>query len=111
MHRYTLEDYAVLAHNILNSETQYLSNKGIISVLFNDTPINDFESMIVNEKISEIKADKTCSKIAILTYWFKNTNFTLDFSYWNFHPVIFLPMTSKEKLANLCFDQCQKMVN
>ncbi|NQX84681.1 MAG: hypothetical protein HRT67_01955 [Flavobacteriaceae bacterium] len=48
MHRYTLEDYAVLAHNILNSETQHLSNKGIISELFNDTPINDFESIVKN---------------------------------------------------------------
>lgn len=48
MHRYTLEDYAVLAHNILNSETQYLSNKGIISELFNDTPINNFESIVKN---------------------------------------------------------------
>lgn len=48
MHRYTLEDYAVLAHSILNSETQYLSNKGIISELFNDSPINDFESVVKN---------------------------------------------------------------
>ena len=43
-----LKHKAEVAHNILNSETQYLSNKGIISELFNDTPINDFESIVKN---------------------------------------------------------------
>lgn len=45
---YNLIDIAELAHNILNSETQYLSNKEIISALFKDIPTNDFESVVKN---------------------------------------------------------------
>lgn len=44
----TLKQYSDIAHNILNSETQYLSNKGIISTLFKDIPTNDFESVVKN---------------------------------------------------------------
>ncbi|WP_339895396.1 hypothetical protein [uncultured Algibacter sp.] len=43
-----LKNYAELSHNILNSETQYQSNKAIISALFNDKPTNDFESVVKN---------------------------------------------------------------
>lgn len=44
----SLKSYAEIAHKILNSETQYLSNKDIISILFIDKPINDFESIVKN---------------------------------------------------------------
>jgi hypothetical protein len=44
----SLNYYAELAHDILNSETQYQSNKAIISALFNDTPTNNFESVVKN---------------------------------------------------------------
>jgi len=43
-----LEYYAELAHNTLNSETQYLSNKAIISTLFKDQITNDFENVVRN---------------------------------------------------------------
>lgn len=44
----TIKEYSEIAHIILNSETQYKSNKTIISELFNDTPTNDFESVVKN---------------------------------------------------------------
>lgn len=44
----SLKSYAEIAHNILNSETQYLSNKEIISNLFKDISTNDFESVVKN---------------------------------------------------------------
>tara|TARA_R110000868_G_scaffold136272_1_gene349172 strand:- start:1705 stop:2508 length:804 start_codon:yes stop_codon:yes gene_type:complete len=43
-----LKNYSVVAHNILNSQTQYQSNKAIISALFNNKPINAFESIVKN---------------------------------------------------------------
>ncbi len=43
-----LNDYSELAHSILNSETQYLSNKEIISALFESDSISNFESVIKN---------------------------------------------------------------
>ncbi len=43
-----LNKYAVLAHNILNAETQYQSNKSIISELFKDKSSSDFESVVKN---------------------------------------------------------------
>lgn len=43
-----LKHNAEVAHNILNSETQYLSNKDIISTLFIDKSINDLESVVKN---------------------------------------------------------------
>lgn len=43
-----LKNYSIIAHNILNSETQYLSNKVIISTLFKDISTNDFESVVKN---------------------------------------------------------------
>ena len=46
--KHILIDYAVLANNILNAETQYKSNKVIISALFNDISSNDFESVVKN---------------------------------------------------------------
>lgn len=44
----TLGYYSNTAHVILNSETQYLSNKTIISTLFEDQITNDFESVVKN---------------------------------------------------------------
>ncbi|MEP2936362.1 MAG: hypothetical protein ABJM06_11855 [Gilvibacter sp.] len=44
----TLKNYADIAHKILNSETQYLSNKDIISSLFKGEITNDFESVVKN---------------------------------------------------------------
>ena len=43
-----LKNYSIIAHNILNTETQYLSNKEIISTLFKDIPTNNFESVVKN---------------------------------------------------------------
>ena len=43
-----LIQYAELAHNILNSETQYLSNKEIISALFKSNSTSNFESVVKN---------------------------------------------------------------
>jgi hypothetical protein len=43
-----LYNYSNFAHKILNSETQYKSNKAIISALFNDMSTNDFESVVRN---------------------------------------------------------------
>lgn len=43
-----LKNYSTLAHNILNSETQYLSNKGIISTLFNNNSTSNFKNIIKN---------------------------------------------------------------
>jgi hypothetical protein len=43
-----LVNFSNLAHNILNSETQYKSNKAIISALFNDISTNNFESVVKN---------------------------------------------------------------
>jgi hypothetical protein len=45
---YNLIDIAELAHNILNSETQYLSNKEIISALFESNSNSNFESVVKN---------------------------------------------------------------
>ncbi len=45
---YNLNLYAELAHSILNSETQYLSNKEIISVLFKNNNSSNFESVVKN---------------------------------------------------------------
>ena len=45
---HSLNYYANLAHNILNSETQYLSNKTIISALFKAQVNLDFESIVKN---------------------------------------------------------------
>ncbi|MFI1743248.1 hypothetical protein [Thalassobellus sediminis] len=44
----TLKHYSNIAHNILNSETQYLSNKEIISVLFKSNNTANFESVVKN---------------------------------------------------------------
>lgn len=44
----TLKEYSNFAHNILNSETQYLSNKEIISILFKDNKGLNFESVVKN---------------------------------------------------------------
>jgi hypothetical protein len=44
----TIKEYSVIAHIILNSETQYLSNKTIISTLFKNQVSNDFESVVKN---------------------------------------------------------------
>jgi hypothetical protein len=43
-----LYNYANVAHTILNSETQYKSNKAIISTLFKDQVTTDFESIVKN---------------------------------------------------------------
>jgi hypothetical protein len=43
-----LYNYSNLAHVILNSETQYKSNKAIISALFNNISTNHFESIVKN---------------------------------------------------------------
>lgn len=43
-----LLNFSNLAHVILNSETQYKSNKAIISALFNNIASNDFESVVKN---------------------------------------------------------------
>ena len=49
----SLKFYAELAHQILNSETQYISNKKIISELFGQRPSGDFKS-IVKRRITVI---------------------------------------------------------
>lgn len=46
--RHNLKYYSNTAHIILNSETQYLSNKTIISTLFKGQITNDFESVVKN---------------------------------------------------------------
>jgi hypothetical protein len=48
MHQNKLNYFAELAHEILNSETQYKSNKGIISALFEEQEISDLESVVKN---------------------------------------------------------------
>lgn len=44
----TIRQYSEIAHAILHSESQYLSNKNIISTLFEYTPTNDFENIVKN---------------------------------------------------------------
>ena len=48
MRDYDLKLYARIAHSILNSETQYLSNKEIISALFKSNNSSNFESVVKN---------------------------------------------------------------
>ncbi len=42
----SLKEYSDIAHNILNSKTEYKSNKTIISALFKNKVTNDFKSVV-----------------------------------------------------------------
>lgn len=44
----SIKEYSDIAHSILNSETQYLSNKTIILALFKNKATNDFQSIVKN---------------------------------------------------------------
>ncbi len=49
----SIKEYSEVAHSILNLETQYKSNKEIISELFVQNTVNDFES-VVKKRITVI---------------------------------------------------------